>query len=81
MAENPGAKRFTVPPKWAQEAVWYQIFVERFYNGDPANDPVTANMLGAWPHEYSDDWQVTPWTSDWYQDAPCLLYTSPSPRD
>jgi glycosidase len=26
-------------PAWAQNAVWYQIFPERFRNGDPANDP------------------------------------------
>ncbi|WP_165038188.1 glycoside hydrolase family 13 protein [Enterococcus sp. ZJ1622] len=30
--------RFTVP-KWAKETVWYQIFPERFANGDPMNDP------------------------------------------
>lgn len=27
------------PPKWAQGAVIYQIFPERFANGDPTNDP------------------------------------------
>ena len=26
-------------PEWAQEAVWYHIFVERFRNGDPSSDP------------------------------------------
>ena len=26
-------------PSWAADAVWYQIFVERFRNGDPNNDP------------------------------------------
>lgn len=25
-------------PEWAKGAVFYQIFVERFYNGDPTND-------------------------------------------
>jgi alpha-glucosidase len=25
-------------PKWAKGAVMYQIFVDRFYNGDPSND-------------------------------------------
>ena len=29
---------FTVPD-WATGAVWYQIFPDRFANGDPANDP------------------------------------------
>ena len=26
-------------PQWAQHAVWYQIFPERFRNGDKSNDP------------------------------------------
>lgn len=26
-------------PQWAKGAVFYQIFPERFYNGDPSNDP------------------------------------------
>jgi glycosidase len=26
-------------PQWAQNTVWYQIFPERFYNGDPAISP------------------------------------------
>ncbi|HEX8520664.1 MAG TPA: alpha-amylase family glycosyl hydrolase [Tepidisphaeraceae bacterium] len=28
-----------VTPDWAKHAVWYQIFPERFRNGDPSNDP------------------------------------------
>ena len=27
------------PPKWVNETVWYQIFPERFCNGDTTNDP------------------------------------------
>ncbi|XOK62885.1 alpha-glycosidase [Paenibacillus elgii] len=27
------------PPGWVKEAVFYQIFPERFANGDPSNDP------------------------------------------
>jgi alpha-glucosidase len=27
------------PPAWVQESVFYQIFPDRFANGDPANDP------------------------------------------
>lgn len=30
--------RFKVP-QWAKETVWYQIFPERFANGDTSNDP------------------------------------------
>jgi glycosidase len=26
-------------PQWVKETVWYQIFPERFANGDPSNDP------------------------------------------
>lgn len=26
-------------PDWAKETVWYQIFPERFHNGNPDNDP------------------------------------------
>ena len=48
LPEDPGAIRrfrltvhardFTVPA-WAQQAVWYYVFPERFRNGDPSNDP------------------------------------------
>ncbi|MFB5661062.1 glycoside hydrolase family 13 protein [Alteribacillus sp. HJP-4] len=27
------------PPEWVKDTVWYQIFPERFANGDPARDP------------------------------------------
>ncbi|MCR4924356.1 MAG: glycoside hydrolase family 13 protein [Lachnospiraceae bacterium] len=30
-----------VTPDWAKGAVFYQIFVDRFYNGDPSNDVLT----------------------------------------
>ena len=66
-SQNP---EYTTPPKWSQEAIWYQIFVERFYNGDASNDPVIENMQGAWPHTYDENWKITAWTSDWYKDAP-----------
>lgn len=26
-------------PEWVKKTVWYQIFPERFANGDPSNDP------------------------------------------
>jgi len=37
------------PPKWAQGAVVYQIFPERFANGDPANDPPNVEPWDALP--------------------------------
>lgn len=48
------------------DAIWYQIFPERFRNGDPTNDPVPASMVGTWPYFIPADWEVSPWTSDWY---------------
>jgi cyclomaltodextrinase len=57
-------------PEWAKRAVWYQIFPERFWNGDPSNDPTLASLKNAWPHDQSEPWQVHPWTSDWYARQP-----------
>ncbi len=41
-------------PEWAKHAVWYQIFPERFRNGDKENDPE----------------QTRPWTSEWFTPSP-----------
>ncbi len=38
-------------PDWAKTAVWYQIFPERFRNGDKSNDPRTT----------------VPWTHEWFK--------------
>lgn len=59
---------FENPPEWSQEAIWYQIFVERFRNGDTTNDPTPADIVGAYPGIIPDGWQITPWTHDWYKD-------------
>jgi len=55
------------PPLWAREAVWYQIFVERFRNGDPSNDPRAEWMQGAYPGYVPAGWKVTAWNQDWYE--------------
>ncbi|MEW6193648.1 MAG: glycoside hydrolase family 13 protein [Bacteroidota bacterium] len=57
-------------PQWAKEVVWYQIFPERFLNGDPSNDPKPIDMEGAWPYFTPEGWQIHPWTSDWYKLQP-----------
>lgn len=57
-------------PQWAKEVVWYQIFPERFCNGDTTNDPTYADIQGAWPHDTALPWQVHRWTSDWYELQP-----------
>ncbi len=37
------------PPEWVQKSVFYQIFPERFSNGDPTNDPSGTLPWGAPP--------------------------------
>ncbi|MBN1302437.1 MAG: glycoside hydrolase family 13 protein [Melioribacteraceae bacterium] len=57
-------------PQWAKEVVWYQIFPERFNNGDPNNDPQVEDVIKGWPFIEPDEWQVHPWTSDWFKRQP-----------
>lgn len=61
-------KDFT--PDWSKGVVWYQIFPERFYNGDLKNDPKVIDQNGAYPFDVTSDFQIHPWTSDWYQLQP-----------
>lgn len=48
-------------PNWAKGAVFYQIFVDRFYNGDPSNDVLTNeyNYIGAGTVKV-DNWSKYP---------------------
>ncbi|MEX2478776.1 MAG: glycoside hydrolase family 13 protein [Gracilimonas sp.] len=48
-------------PEWAEGIVWYQIFPERFRDGDPNNQPNKERARGP------QGWQVTEWTQDWYE--------------
>jgi len=57
-------------PEWAKRAVWYQIFPERFRNGDPSNDPRIEDILGSWPHQPPKTWSISSWTGDWYKLQP-----------
>jgi glycosidase len=52
-------------PDWARSAVWYQIFPERFYNGDPSNDPTVSRV-----EQQPAGWQKSVWTNDWYAREP-----------
>jgi glycosidase len=54
-------------PEWAAKVVWYQIFPERFRNGDPKNDPILKNQMGSYPFDVNPPWQIHPWGSDWYE--------------
>ncbi len=58
---------FSAPPAWAKSVVWYQIFVERFNNGDKTNDPANKNTtvenMNIIPPA---NWKISNWTGDWY---------------
>ena len=58
---------FSKAPGWAREAIWYQVFVERFRNGDLSNDPSSKYMQGAYPGYVPSNWKITPWQHDWYE--------------
>ena len=51
-------------PDWARDAIWYQIFPERFRNGDPSNDPSRGGGFA------SPNWRISAWTNDWYKLQP-----------
>jgi len=38
-----------LPPTWVKDTVWYQIFPERFANGDYTNDPANVQPWGQGP--------------------------------
>ncbi|MCK9423491.1 MAG: glycoside hydrolase family 13 protein [Bacteroidales bacterium] len=65
---NPPAKPVSQsnPPAWSKNAIWYQIFVERFYNGDPSNDPKAENIRSDTSYIVPADWKLSEWTKDWY---------------
>lgn len=63
---EPFAQKVENPPAWADTAIWYQIFVERFRNGDPNNDPTIKNMNIPGLMQYPQNWKLSNWTSDWY---------------
>lgn len=52
-------------PEWAKGAVMYQIFVDRFYNGDPTNDVEEDEYIyiGA-PCKKIKDWSQAPASMD-----------------
>ena len=54
-------------PVWVRDAIWYQIFVERFRNGDPANDPTPHDIVGVTDEDLPAGWRPTAWSHDWYR--------------
>lgn len=55
------------PLDWTEGIVWYQIFPERYYNANPVNDPKASEVPNT---EDMPNWQIHPWTSDWYTIQP-----------
>lgn len=55
---------------WAKDAIWYQVFVERFRNGDPSNDPTPHDIEGVSDQPPPEGWQPTRWSQDWYRREP-----------
>ena len=49
-------------PDWAADAVWYQIFPDRFRNACPASDPTAAYALS----DGFPGWRPRPWNLEWY---------------
>lgn len=67
-AAQTNTSSFSQPPFWSKNAIWYQIFVERFFNGDRNNDPTPETVNTPFLKQFvPNDWAVTPWTSNWYQ--------------
>ena len=64
---NRKISKYEAVPDWAIDAIWYQIFPERFFNGGVNNDPTIETLEGTWPYDKQTEWGITPWTSDWYK--------------
>ena len=46
-------------PKWSKGIVWYQVFPDRFNNGDPKNDPRISDQNGAFPFNDTSAFQIS----------------------
>jgi cyclomaltodextrinase len=68
--QTPGAQPDLSVPAWSADAIWYQIFVERFRNGDPSNDPTPHDIEGVTDEPPPHGWKPTPWSHDWYHQEP-----------
>jgi glycosidase len=55
-------------PLWAKGVVWYQIFPERFANGDTTNDP-EAEKVFINSRKIPEGWEISKWTSDWFAQS------------
>ena len=60
---SPFSVSWAQAPEWSKGLVWYQIFPERFRNGDLTNEPNKERARGP------EGWTLSSWTSDWYARA------------
>jgi len=58
----------SILPDWAKGVVWYQIFPERFANGDKTNDPKPEKVFIN-SKKIPEGWQITNWTSNWFEQS------------
>lgn len=57
-------------PKWVKNAVFYQIFPDRFCNGNPANDVKSGEYyFDGYPAQKIENWETPP---ERYKEAHCL---------
>ncbi len=49
VSEKDRVEELLLVPEWVRDAVFYQIFPDRFANGDPTNDPPNIEPWGAAP--------------------------------
>jgi glycosidase len=64
---SPPSLESKTVPSWAADAIFYQIFPERFANGDRTNDPTRESLED--PDSVPTTWAISPWTGDWYARA------------
>jgi glycosidase len=68
VAKEVATTKFSEPPAWAKDVIWYEISVERFYNGDKTNDQTPTDMKDTYPGFIPEGWEITPWTQDWHKE-------------
>lgn len=56
-------------PDWAKGIIWYQIYPERFRNGNPGVNPTVKDQHNSYPHDTQSPWKLHEWGSDWYKRA------------
>lgn len=56
-------------PEWLKNGIIYQIYPDRFFNGDVNNDYTQKYSRGDTPYEFIDDWYSLPKDPELYKKA------------